>query len=43
LIGWDVGKTYAKDEGEMSANPNLPEGTLKRRKPVKGTETETDA
>jgi hypothetical protein len=43
LISWDVGKTYAKDEGEMSANPNLPEGTLKRRKPVNGTDTETDA
>jgi hypothetical protein len=32
LIGWDEERMYAQEEGEKSGNPNLPEGTLKRRK-----------
>ena len=32
LVAWDEERMYAKEEGETSANPNLPEGTLKRRK-----------
>jgi hypothetical protein len=32
LVAWDEERTYAKEEGETSANPNLPEATLKRRK-----------
>jgi hypothetical protein len=40
LIGWDEEKTYSNEEGEKSQNPNLPEGTVKRRKPAKGTGAE---
>jgi hypothetical protein len=36
LIGWDEERMFAKEDGERSANPNLPEGTLRRRKLVKG-------
>jgi len=32
LIKWDVEKTYAKEEGEMSANPNFEIPQVKRRK-----------
>jgi hypothetical protein len=43
LIGWDMGKTYAKEKGEKSQNPNLPEGTLKRRKKEAATKGEKGA
>jgi hypothetical protein len=36
LIGWDEERMFAKEDGERSANPNLLEGTLRRRKLVKG-------
>jgi hypothetical protein len=32
LIKWDVTKTYAKEEGEVSENPNFEMPQLKRRK-----------
>lgn len=31
LIKWDVEKTYAKEEGEMSANPNFETPQAKRK------------
>jgi hypothetical protein len=43
LLGWDTGKTYAKEKGEKSQNPNLPEGMLKRWKKEAATKGEKGA